>query len=117
MEINWGVIDGDLVEKVVAVMLHQERPHSWRRRASRGDKGVDVIDPVEAGDEIFQIKRFAETPDANQKRQIAKSLQRLADAHTRPIARWNLVLPCDPTSELEEWFEGLTSPYDFPCTW
>ncbi len=117
MEINWAAHDGDLVEKIVAVLLQQERPRSWRRRASRGDKGVDVIDPFDDGDEIFQVKRFSKTPTPKQKGDIAASLKRVNGAHPRPILEWHLVMPCDQTSELEDWFAGVTAAYDFPCTW
>jgi hypothetical protein len=117
--VNWGSYPGETLELVMAVLLGQERPASWRRSASQGDGGIDVIDPVSGGYEIYQIKRFSERLTNNQKTQIKDSLTTAKERPRldKPITHWFLVLPLDPTSEDEAWFRTLTTDAPFQCTW
>ena len=117
--VNWGSYPGETLELVMAVLLGQERPNSWRRAASQGDGGVDVVDPVPGGYEIYQIKRFSERLTDNQKAQIKKSLNTAIERPRldKPIIRWFLVLPLDQTSEDEAWFRGITASAPFECGW
>lgn len=45
---TWGSYLGDL-ERVMSVLLFQERPTAWRRRPSQGDGGLDVGEPNPGG--------------------------------------------------------------------
>jgi hypothetical protein len=103
----------------MAVLLHQERPNSWRRAASQGDGGVDVVDPVEGGYHVFQIKKFSERLTPDQKRQIKGSFEEVCTAPRldRPVVAWSLVLPLDRTDTEEQWFNALTASALFPCDW
>ena len=104
--IHWGSYPGDLLERVMAVLLFQERPTAWRRTASQGDAGIDVAEPIADGYRIFQIKGFTGRMSGNRPRQVKESLKRAIKEPRLdgPIARWNLVVPIDPTSEEEKWF-------------
>jgi hypothetical protein len=117
--IDWGAHDGDLVERALAVMLLQQRPHAWRRIASRGDAGVDVADPQTNGYEVFQIKSFTGGLTTARENQIKKSFERvLAGGELdRPVAAWRLLLPMGPTKEMEAWFRTLTKGAPFECEW
>jgi len=117
--IHWGSYPGDLLERVMAVFLFQERPTAWRRTASQGDAGIDVAEPIADGYRIFQIKGFTGRMSGNRPRQVKESLERAIKEPRLdgPIARWNLVVPIDPTSEEEKWFRELTSHAPFPCQW
>jgi hypothetical protein len=103
----------------MAVLLHQERPNSWRRAASQGDGGVDVVDPVEGGYHVFQVKKFSERLTSGQKRQIKGSFEEVCTAPRldRPVVAWSLVLPLDWTDTEEQWFNALTASAPFPCDW
>jgi hypothetical protein len=117
--VNWGSYPGETLELVMAVLLHQERPNSWRRAASQGDGGVDVVDPVEGGYHVFQIKKFSERLTPDQKRQIKGSFEEVCTAPRldRPVVAWSLVLPLDRTDTEEQWFNALTASALFPCDW
>lgn len=117
--IDWGAHDGDLVERALAVMLLQQRPHAWRRIASRGDAGVDVADPQQDGYEVFQIKSFTGSLTAARQNQIRKSFEGvLAGGELdRPVVAWRLLLPMGPTKEMEAWFRELTKDAPFECEW
>ncbi len=117
--IDWGAHDADLVERVLAVMLLQERPRAWRRERSRGDGGVDVADVVDGGYEVIQIKSFTGSLTARRKKDIEKSFKSAVagGALDRPIVAWRLLLPMDPSKEAEKWFKGLAESAPFSCEW
>lgn len=117
--IDWGAHDPDLVERVLAVMLLQERPRAWRRERSRGDAGVDVADAHVDGYEVLQIKSFTGSLTSRRKRDIEKAYQSaLAGGELdRPITSWRLLLPMDPSKEAEKWFKKLTASAPFECEW
>jgi hypothetical protein len=54
--VHWGSYPGDLLERVMSVLLFQERPTAWRRRPSQGDGGLDVAEPNPDGYHVYQIK-------------------------------------------------------------
>jgi hypothetical protein len=117
--VHWGSYPGDVLERVMSVLLFQERPTAWRRRPSQGDGGLDVGEPNPDGYHVYQIKGFARSMDRSRRRQVRESLQRVLDDPRldRPITGWSLVVPLDPTSEDEEWFRQLTAQAPFPCDW
>jgi len=118
--VNWGSYSGEDLETAMAVLLFQERGTAWRRAPSQGDGGVDVVVPcADGGYEVNQIKRFTDRLTTGQKAQIKKSLETvMRDPRLgRPIRRWNLVVPLDPTSEDEVWFAELTAEAPFACQW
>lgn len=116
--VDWGSHDGNYVEKVISVLLLQER-EGWRRGTSAGDSGVDVAYPEEGGYAVDQIKSFAGRLTAGRKRQIEKSLEQVIKdpALPGPIVGWRLVVPMDPSREAERWFRDLTKDAPFPCEW
>lgn len=103
----------------MAVLLAQEHPNVIRRTPSSGDGGVDVCIPVEGGFDVQQIKRFAFRIGASERRQIKESWEVLrADPRlSAPIASYKLVVPVDPTSDEQRWFEELTYGAAFTCEW
>ena len=115
--VNWRTYDGEgeLAERAICTLLHRRHPDGRRRRPSRGDGGIDFYrrDPVR-GLIVDQIKSFSAGLTDSRKRQIRESLERAASI---PPDEWRLVLPMDPTTEQEEWFEKLTAPYPFTCNW
>jgi hypothetical protein len=117
VKIDWGAHDGDLVERVIAVMLQQERPRSWRRRASRGDAGVDILEPVGDAFDIYQVKSYTGPLTSKRKTDIKNSLERVKADFGRPVRCWYLVVPMDPSKEAEKWFEGLKKDAGFECEW
>lgn len=125
--VEWTRLHGPQVEDLVATMLLRRHPDGSRIRPSRGDGGVDVKTPVEAGGnivtgvvDVWQIKAFAETLTAVQKRQIKKSLDTVVaevKAGRLRVRRWHLVLPLDPTRENEAWLEELGEGAPFEVKW
>ncbi len=117
--IDWGAHDPDLVERVLAVMLLQERPRAWRRERSKGDAGVDVADVVKGGFEVLQIKSFTGSLTSRRKTDIENSFKSAlaGGALDGPIMRWRLLLPMDPSKEAEKWFKSLTKGAPFECEW
>jgi hypothetical protein len=77
--VHWGSYPGDLLERVMSVLLFQERPTAWRRRPSQGDGGLDVGEPNHDGYHVYQIKGFTGSMTPSRRRQIDQSLQRILD--------------------------------------
>jgi hypothetical protein len=117
--VHWGSYPGDLLERVMSVLLFQERPTAWRRRPSQGDGGLDVGEPKPDGYHVYQIKGFTAPMTSSRRGQIRQSLQRILDDPRldQPVTGWSLVVPMDPTSEDEGWFRQLTAQAPFPCDW
>lgn len=117
--VHWGSYPGDLLERVMSVLLFQERPTAWRRRPSQGDGGLDVAEPNPDGYHVYQIKGFTAPMNPSRRRQISESLKRILDDPRldRPVTGWSLVVPMDQTSKDEKWFRQLTGRAPFPCDW
>jgi hypothetical protein len=117
--VHWGSYPGDLLERVMSVLLFQERPTAWRRRPSQGDGGLDLGEPTSDGYHVYQIKGFTGSMTSSRRRQVRQSLQQILDDPRvdRPVTGWSLVVPLDPTSEDEWWFRQLTAQAPFPCAW
>ena len=120
--VEWARLNGDDVEHVVAVMIAREQPTARRIRPSRGDRGLDVVVPRPdlSGVDVYQVKSFALNLGTNEKRQIAKSFNRVVSHAAESglsIANWYLVLPLDPTPENTEWFDDLTTGAAFGAAW
>jgi hypothetical protein len=117
--VHWGSYPGDLLERVMSILLFQERPTAWRRRPSQGDAGLDVAEPNPDGYHVYQIKGFTGSMTSSRRRQVGNSLKQILDDPRldRPVTGWSLVMPMDPTSEDEAWFRQLTTHAPFPCDW
>lgn len=114
-----GCLPGRAVGTEHGRLLLQERRNARHRRPSQGDGGVDVYNPVDGGYHVYQIKRHAGSLTSRQKAKITKSLEQVRRTHrlNGPVLEWSLVLPLDPTSENDEWFDELTAGAGFPCGW
>lgn len=127
MRVSWDRYAGEDIEAVVAMMVNREHPDSVRITPSKGDGGVDILDrgagPA-GGDVVYQVKRYAKSLTAKQKREVEKSLARLLDADRRDprwkslnVTQWRLVTPWDPTPEAETWLQDLASTYGVHGVW
>lgn len=123
-----GSVSGDKVELAMATLLlreHSDARHvsPARQRAVAGnDLGVDVIRTTAEGDELWQVKKFAQPLGKGQKKQVASSWRQfcrgsgldesgaaLPDApFVRDVLRYRLVTPWTPTRTALKWFETLT---------
>ena len=114
--VEWSELGGDEAETVLANLLYSERRSSTRVRPSRGDFGIDVLDPSkrEAGKyDVYQIKRYAKTLTASQKKEIEKSFRRVLVGLVRreppvPLGDWYLIAPVDNTVDNQlDWFHSM----------
>lgn len=117
--VYWGSYPGETLEKVMAVLISQREVRALRRTPSAGDGGVDILTESGEGWHVRQVKGFVGRLDGNRKRQIEDSLAALQEDPrlTRPVVRWSLTVPIDPTSGEQEWFDSLTANTPFPCDW
>ena len=117
--IHWGSYSGEQVEQVMAVLLLQERPKAWHRKPSRGDGGVDVVEPVDGGYHVYQIKKFVDELESSDRAKIKHSLETVTSDPRldKPVTHWSLVIPRDQTSGDEEWFRGITAEAGFESDW
>lgn len=119
-QVNWERCSGEQVEKFVAAMLLLRNPHGNLITPSQGDRGIDIqIEAETGGYDIYQVKKYATTLTASQKKAIERSWQTFLDqtAGRIQVNSWNLALPCDPTPENQDWFEELTGGYGITTQW
>lgn len=119
-QVNWERCSGEQVEKFVAAMLLLRNPHGNLITPSQGDRGIDIqIEAETGGYDIYQVKKYATTLSASQKRAIERSWQTFLDqtAGRIQVNSWNLALPCNPTPENQDWFEKLTGGSDITTRW
>lgn len=114
--VEWSELGGDEAETVLANLLYSERTSSTRVRPSRGDFGIDVLDPSKreaAMYDVYQIKRYAKTLTASQKKEVEKSFRRVLVGLLRreppvPLGDWYLIAPVDNTVDNElDWFRFM----------
>ena len=119
-QVNWERCSGEQVEKFVAAMLLLRNPHGNLITPSQGDRGIDIQIKAETGGyDIYQVKKYATTLTASQKKAIERSWQTFLDqtAGRIQVNSWNLALPCDPTPENQDWFEELTGGSGITARW
>jgi len=116
--VSWNTVDHNDFERLAAVLIHRRHPRAQRLQASRGDKGIDILDPITPdSEEIYQVKSFNGTLTSRRKAQITKSFQSVVEARGSRIQHWYLVVPMDRSPEGDEFFRALTQNATFPCTW
>ncbi|MFD0300351.1 restriction endonuclease [Streptomyces sp. NPDC127123] len=120
--VEWTRLSGDEVEEIVAILLSRENRRATRVRPSQGDGGIDVIVPDGDGDSysVYQIKKFTQNLENNEKKQISKSYNRLTTYVAEQgivVSAWNLVMPLDPTNENRAWLSGVTEGASFGVDW
>lgn len=119
MRIDWGAYSGSEIEKIAAMCIAIEKPNSINITPSQGDGGIDILD--KDSNSVYQIKKFSSSLTPNQKQQIYKSIKRLADdnrVQAYKVEHYYLVMPYNPTLELEKWFTETCREMGFSnCTW
>lgn len=119
-QVNWERYSGEQVEEFVAAMLLLRNPHGNLITPSQGDRGIDIQIKAETGGyDIYQVKKYATTLTASQKKAIERSWQTFLEqtAGRIQVNSWNLTLPCNPTPENQDWFEELTGGSDITTRW
>lgn len=119
-QVNWERCSGEQVEKFVAAMLLLRNPHGNLITPSQGDRGIDIqIEAETGGYDIYQVKKYATTLTASQKKAIERSWQTFLNQTVGRIQvnSWNLALPCNPTPENQDWFEKLTGESGITTRW
>lgn len=119
-QVNWERCSGKQVEEFVAAMLLLRNPHGNLITPSQGDRGIDIQIKTETGGyDIYQVKKYATTLNASQKKAIERSWQTFLDqtAGRIHVNSWNLALPCNPTPENQDWFEKLTGGSGITTQW
>jgi hypothetical protein len=85
--VEWTVISGEQAEDVLSNLLYSEHTNAVRVRPSQGDLGIDVLVPVDATGEpfdVYQIKKFANT--LSRGRSVVPELSKvLAESPQRPV--------------------------------
>jgi hypothetical protein len=123
-EIPWHTLPGEKTEQVLAVLLSREFPNAIRVAPSQGDGGLDVIVQNPDGTwDNYQIKRFTQRLESDQKQQCKRSLRRAVSTNDRAdgfkIRHWYLTIPIDPTREEIKWLETArkNAGATFSCEW
>jgi len=105
--VPWSELEPDQAETLLAVLLYNEHHRAVRVRPSRGDYGIDVLNPNPTAPEtldVYQIKYFHGTLTASQKGQVEKSFRRVLIGLVRrgiPLADWYLLAPVDNTIDAQ----------------
>ncbi len=119
--VEWTRQSGEDIEAVIAMFISAEFPNAERITPSQGDGGIDVMVRRADGTQVYQVKKFTGALTASHKRQIRRSVERLA---TDPrlsgltFCEWHLAMPRDPTLENKEWLTELVTSRGLPDpTW
>ncbi|CAN5646383.1 hypothetical protein BH10ACT3_BH10ACT3_00290 [soil metagenome] len=116
--VNWSTVDHNDFERIAAVLIHRCHPRAQRLQASRGDKGIDILDPIAPEtEEVYQVKSFTGSLTSRRRAQITNSFNRVLEARGARLRHWYLVVPMDRTTEGDDFFRELTKEAAFPCTW
>ncbi|WP_409429177.1 hypothetical protein [Mycobacterium sp. SMC-11] len=114
MMVPWSELEPGQAETLLAVLLYNEHRRAVRVRPSRGDYGIDVLNPNPEAPEtfdVYQIKYFHGTLTAGQKGQVEKSFRRVLIGLVRrgiPLANWYLLAPVDNTIDAQlDWFNAM----------
>lgn len=114
-------MSGNEVEDLVAALLFSEHPEGAQRiTPSQGDGGMDVRIWTPDGWDVYQIKKFYEALDSDQKRQVLHSFARFqaeVASTGMSVKRWTVLMPWDPTREQRAWFHEKTDNEVFPTWW
>lgn len=117
MPIRWDDLEPLAYETMVSVLLSRLNPNAQRIDGKGGDGGRDV-QIVDSRDGLityaFELKSFTGRMNAGRRRQVKRSLKRVASLGP---ARWTLVVPIDPTPAEDQWFRELGNDYCFPIQW
>ncbi|MEV5210882.1 hypothetical protein AB0K35_25740 [Micromonospora sp. NPDC053740] len=111
--VEWSALSGDEVETLLANLYYNRDGRFLRIRPAQGDFGVDLILPVAANPQlwdVYQIKKFALNLTSGQKGQIQASFRRALVAlvrHGLPLNDWYVVMPLDPTPDNVTWFNAM----------
>ena len=112
--VPWSELEPDQAETLLAVLLYNKHHRAVRIRPSRGDFGIDVLNPHAGAPEMFdvyQIKYFHGTLTAGQKAQVEKSFRRVLIGLVRrgiQLADWYLLAPVDNTIDAQlDWFTAM----------
>lgn len=116
MRVRWERLDAGTIEQMACVLLSLDNPEVQRIDGQGGDGGRDAQFRGPDGIDFYEVKSFADRIDTrrNRRAQVEKSL---AKAAKRSPRSWTLVVPVDPTTNEEAWFDGLRGRYDFPLRW
>ena len=117
MPIRWEELGHERYEEMVSVLLSRIHPDARRVDGKGGDGGRDVqIADARDGSiiDVFQLKGFTGRVDRSRRRQIERSLERVAELN--PV-KWTLVVPIDHNPAELKWFDGLRAKYGFPLDW
>ncbi|WP_020578325.1 hypothetical protein [Actinopolymorpha alba] len=122
--IEWTRLAGGPVEAVVAMFINREHPNSHRITPSKGDGGVDILDPrggPDGTDVVYQVKRYTDDRlSARQKAEIEDSLSRLMEDPRwarLDVREWHLVTPMNPSPEAENWLYDVATGKGVTAIW
>jgi hypothetical protein len=114
LTVAWSELETGQAETLLAVLLYNEHPRATRVLPSKGDYGVDVLNPSDSVPEafdVFQIKYFSKALTPSQKKQVENSFRRVLIGLVRrgiPLADWYLVCPVDNTIDQQtDWFDAM----------
>ena len=102
---------------MVSVLLSRLRPDAQRIDGKGGDggRGVQIVSGQDGQiTDAFELKSFTGRMTSGRRRQVARSLDRVAALG--PV-QWTLIVPIDPTPTELKWFRHLGRGYCFPTKW
>jgi len=114
LTVAWSELETGQAETLLSVLLYNEHPKATRVLPSRGDYGVDVLNPngsVPEAFDVYQIKYFSKSLTKGQKGQVEYSFRRMLIGLVRrgiPVADWYLICPVDNTIDSQtDWFDAM----------
>jgi len=117
MSVDWNKMEPQKYEDMISVLLSRLYPDARRIDGRGGDGGRDVqiVDGQDGSITCaFELKSFTHRMNAVRRRQVERSLKRVASLEP---ARWILVVPIDPTPAEDNWFRRLSKGCSFPTEW
>lgn len=112
---------GEEIEHFIAMLVYREHETSTQIRPSRGDGGLDIIDPIDADTyNVYQVKCYSKNLNSRQKNKIEESLQsvlKYTKEKSIALASWIIAMPLAPTPENLEWIRSLSKTHNLPIRW
>lgn len=104
----YAQLDPARLERAIQALMTRLHPKMISVDGAGGDDGRDMHRTGGSGLELYEVKSFTARLTPGQRRQVQRSLSRVAEHEP---ASWTLVVPLNPSPAEERWFAQLGAAF------